>query len=110
MTQVVRTGADSSDIVLNAFGHSHDVHINLPGGYNIYNAAACVAAAEIVGIDEDTAVDALSRFECGFGRAEQFELGKSKARMMLVKNPGRVTIRSSTRSLMMRKSARLRSF
>ena len=34
-----------------------------------------------------TAVDALSRFECGFGRAEQFELGKSKARMMLVKNP-----------------------
>ena len=46
-----------------------------------------VAAAEIVGIDEDTAVDALSRFECGFGRAEQFELGKSKARMMLVKNP-----------------------
>ena len=87
VTQVVRTGADSSDIVLNAFGHSHDVHINLPGGYNIYNAAACVAAAEIVGIDEDTAVDALSRFECGFGRAEQFELGKSKARMMLVKNP-----------------------
>lgn len=45
VTQVVRTGADSSDIVLNAFGHSHDVHINLPGGYNIYNAAACVAAA-----------------------------------------------------------------
>jgi len=87
VTQVVRTGADSSDIVLNAFGHSHDVHINLPGGYNIYNAAACVAAAKIVGIDEDTAVDALSRFECGFGRAEQFELGKSKARMMLVKNP-----------------------
>ena len=87
VTQVVRTGADSSDIVLNAFGHSHDVHINLPGGYNIYNAAACVAAAEIVGIDEDTAVDALGRFECGFGRAEQFELGKSKARMMLVKNP-----------------------
>ena len=87
VTQVVRTGADSSDIVLNAFGHNHDVHINLPGGYNIYNAAACVAAAEIVGIDEDTAVDALSRFECGFGRAEQFELGKSKARMMLVKNP-----------------------
>jgi len=25
VTQVVRTGADSSDIVLNAFGHSHDV-------------------------------------------------------------------------------------
>ena len=46
-----------------------------------------VLRLEIVGIDEDTAVDALSRFECGFGRAEQFELGKSKARMMLVKNP-----------------------
>ena len=40
VTQVVRTGADSSDIVLNAFGHSHDVHINLPGGYNIYECGS----------------------------------------------------------------------
>ena len=32
-------------------------------------------------------VSALAQFECGFGRAEQFTLGRAQARMMLVKNP-----------------------
>ena len=87
VTQVIATGADSSDIVLDIFGHAHEVHVNLPGGYNIYNAAAAAAAAHVVGIDEKTTVSALGQFECGFGRAEQFRLGQSQARMMLVKNP-----------------------
>ncbi len=85
--QVLSTGADASDIVLDIFGHAHEVHVNLPGGYNIYNAAAEAAVAHVVGIDEQTAVSALSQFECGFGRAEQFKLGQAQARMMLVKNP-----------------------
>ena len=84
---MLATGADSSDIILDIFGHEHEVHVNLPGGYNIYNAAAEAAVAHVVGIDEQTAVSALSQFECGFGRAEQFKLGQAQARMMLVKNP-----------------------
>ena len=87
VTKVLATGADSSDIVLDIFGHEHEVHVNLPGGYNIYNAAAEAAVAHVVGIEEQTAVSALSQFECGFGRAEQFKLGQAQARMMLVKNP-----------------------
>ena len=87
MTKVVKTGADSSDVVLDIFGREHEVHVNLPGGYNIYNAAAAAAVSHVVGIDEETAVAALGQFECGFGRAEQFTLGKAPARMMLVKNP-----------------------
>ncbi len=73
VTKVLATGADSSDIILDIFGHEHEVHVNLPGGYNIYNAAAEAAVAHVVGIDEQTAVSALSQFECGFGRAEQFK-------------------------------------
>ena len=73
--------------MLDIFGHAHEVHVNLPGGYNIYNAAAAAAAAHVVGIDEKTTVSALGQFECGFGRAEQFRLGQAQARMMLVKNP-----------------------
>ena len=69
VTKVLATGADSSDIILDIFGHEHEVHVNLPGGYNIYNAAAEAAVAHVVGIDEQTAVSALSQFECGFGRA-----------------------------------------
>ena len=87
VTRVLHTGADSSDIELTVFGHAHDVRVNLPGGYNIYNAAAAAAVCHVVGIDEETAVGALASFECGFGRAEQFMLGQSAARMMLVKNP-----------------------
>ena len=50
-------------------------------------AGAPAAPASVAGIDDETAVSALGQFECGFGRAEQFTLGKAQARMMLVKNP-----------------------
>ena len=50
-------------------------------------ATGAAAVAHVVGIEEQTAVSALSQFECGFGRAEQFKLGQAQARMMLVKNP-----------------------
>ena len=85
--KILAAGADASDVELSIFGRAHEVHVNLPGGYNIYNAAAAAAVAHVVGIDEQTAVSALGQFECGFGRAEQFQLGQSQARMMLVKNP-----------------------
>lgn len=87
VTRVIRTAADSSDIELTVCGSPHEVHVNLPGGYNIYNAAAAAAVAQVVGVDEQIAVDALAQFECGFGRAEQFALGRAQARMILVKNP-----------------------
>ena len=87
VTKILAAGADSSDIELSICGHAHEVHVNLPGGYNIYNAVAAAAVSHVVGIDEETAVSALGQFECGFGRAEQFKLGQAQARMMLVKNP-----------------------
>lgn len=87
VTRVRGLTADASDIELSVFGSAHEVHVNLPGGYNIYNAAAAAAACHVVGVDEQTTVAALAQFECGFGRAEQFVLGRSPSRMMLVKNP-----------------------
>ena len=87
VTKVVSAGADASDVLLSVYGREHEVHLNLPGGYNIYNAAAAAAAAHVVGIGEETALGALAAFECGFGRAEQFSLGACQARMLLVKNP-----------------------
>ena len=87
VTKILAAGADSSDIELSICGHAHEVHVNLPGGYNIFYLAVVAAVSHVVGIDEQTAVSALGQFECGFGRAEQFKLGQSQARMMLVKNP-----------------------
>ena len=87
VTQVISTGADASDIVLDIFGHAHEVHVNLPGGYNIYNACACMAAASVMGIDMELAAKSLSSFACGFGRMEKFRINDADVRMILIKNP-----------------------
>ena len=87
VTQVISTGADASDIVLDIFGHAHEVHVNLPGGYNIYNACAAMTAAKALGLDLTKAAQSLSHFACGFGRMEKFEIGGADVRMILIKNP-----------------------
>ena len=78
---------DGSSIVLDLDGKRQIARVNLPAVYNIYNAVGAVAAITAMGLPLKTAVDALSGFACGFGRMEQFPLGKAGTRMMLVKNP-----------------------
>ena len=60
--------------------------INLPGSYNIYNAAGVIAAALSLGFTLNDAILALGRFEGGFGRMEKFMLEGKEVRMILVKN------------------------
>ena len=72
---------------MDIFGEKRTVTVNLPAVYNIYNAAGAITAAVKMGIPLDTAVSALGRFNCGFGRMEKFDLGAGGTRMMLVKNP-----------------------
>ena len=87
VTQVLEQRLDGSRILLEAEGQKQLVDVNLPAMYNIYNAAGAVAAVTAMGIPLQTAVEALGSFQCGFGRMEQFALGKAGAKMMLVKNP-----------------------
>ena len=61
--------------------------INLPGGYNIYNACACMAAAKAMQLDLTQVAQSLSHFACGFGRMEKFEINGTDVRMILIKNP-----------------------
>ena len=61
--------------------------VDLPGGYNLYNAAAAVAAATALGVAAEGAVGSLARLESGFGRMERFALGNARVTMVLVKNP-----------------------
>ena len=84
---ILERESDHSTIIMNINGQKSLVRINLPAMYNIYNAVGAMAAVCEMGIDPDTAVKALGLFKCGFGRMEQFELGKAGAKMMLVKNP-----------------------
>lgn len=87
VTEILSSSASNSRVCLSIGGREHEVEINLPGGYNIYNAAAAAAVARENGIEDETIVSALGTFECGFGRAEEITLGNTRARMMLVKNP-----------------------
>ena len=60
-----------------------------PAVYNIYNAAGALTAATEMGVDVQTAIRALGRFKCGFGRMEKIRPGRAGARMMLIKKPCR---------------------
>ncbi len=80
-------GADGSVAELRVDGEYYTATVSLPATYNLYNAAAAVAAATALGVDAESAVKSLAHIESGFGRMERFELGKAKVTMVLVKNP-----------------------
>ena len=87
VTDITEQRPDGSTVVMDIQGEKRIVNVNLPAMYNIYNAVGAVTVAVEMGLDADTAVKALADFQCGFGRMEQFKLGKAGTRMMLVKNP-----------------------
>lgn len=87
VTQVKLSDGDCSQIEITADGTAIPVTVNLPGGYNIYNAAATIAGAEAAGLELSVAAHALGHFSCGFGRMEKFRVGEAYVRMILIKNP-----------------------
>ena len=78
---------DSSLAQLRVDGEFLPAAVSLPAAYNLYNAAAAVAAATALGVDAKSAVRSLAHIESGFGRMERFELGEARVTMVLVKNP-----------------------
>ena len=87
VTGILSTAVDSTTVCVNIFGDLLELKINLPGGYNIYNAAGALAVSELMGFDRESSKAAVASFSCGFGRMELFDLGTHSARMILVKNP-----------------------
>lgn len=86
VTDIVERGITGTSVVISARGESRLVNIPIAGLYNVYNAAGAMAAMSALGISVDTSVRALENAKCGFGRMEHFDMGKSGATMMLVKN------------------------
>ncbi len=85
--EIINSTVDSSDIKLKINDEVYDVTVNLPGGYNVYNAAAATAIGFAAGFKTEAIISALSSFECGFGRMEKFHINDTDIRMILVKNP-----------------------
>lgn len=87
VTEITDFDADSSTVKMQLSGEERNVKINLPAGYNIYNAAAAACIGYAMGISADMAKTALETFSCGFGRMEKFSVNGTDIRMILVKNP-----------------------
>ena len=87
VTDAAQQRADGSSIVIRADGKRYLAEVNLPALYNIYNAIAAIAAMTEMGITTEAAISAVASFKCGFGRMENFALGKGGAKVMLAKNP-----------------------
>lgn len=85
---LAQTGAISPSVVENDdFSLIYDAKINLPGLYNVYNALAAVSCALAMELSMQPVIEALSSFECGFGRMETVILGDKYISIILVKNP-----------------------
>jgi UDP-N-acetylmuramyl tripeptide synthase len=64
-----------------------EVKIGLPAVYNIYNAAAAIAAYRAFGGSTEDVLRSLADVNSSFGRMETFMPGKQAVQMILVKNP-----------------------
>lgn len=87
VTKVAVSDADHSEIEITADGVVYPAAVNLPGGYNIYNACSAMAVGKALGLDAAVVARSLSSFSCGFGRMEKFEIDGTAMRMILIKNP-----------------------
>ncbi len=87
VSRVLSSDAQCSRVEFSLDGKTVPAVINLPGGYNIYNAATAMAVAKALDIPPELAAKSLGSFSCGFGRMEKFDIRGTSLRMILIKNP-----------------------
>ena len=86
LDRVVSTG-DGQAATLVVDGMEVAAHLQVPGAYNGYNAAAAVLAAGTLGIDAATSAAALAQVEPAFGRGQVIEYRGRRVKLVLIKNP-----------------------
>ncbi|HEV8190313.1 MAG TPA: Mur ligase family protein [Ktedonobacterales bacterium] len=80
-------GLEGSRFTLSVRQGAAQVHVGLPGLYNVYNALAAAAAGILAGAQLEGIQAALARFTPAFGRAERIEVDGRTAHLLLAKNP-----------------------
>jgi len=64
-----------------------DPQLSVPGVFNVSNAACALAAAELMGVDRQTALRGMRTVTSPAGRFATVRLGTTTARLLLAKNP-----------------------
>ena len=80
-------GVAGASFRVDAPGGSADARIALPGLYNVENALGAIAAAHVLGVDLDVAVERLATFTAAFGRFERIPVDGRELVLILCKNP-----------------------
>jgi UDP-N-acetylmuramyl tripeptide synthase len=68
-------------------GSVFDVHVPLPGLFNVYNALAALAAATTLSISHQAIRDGLKTYKTLFGRSEKVTILGKQVLIQLIKNP-----------------------
>ncbi len=68
-------------------GSSWDPRLNVPGAFNVGNAACALAAAQLMGVDPATAIAGMREVTAPAGRFAIATFGSTTARLVLAKNP-----------------------
>lgn len=77
---------EGSPVILTLGDENVSVRLTLPGGYNVYNAAAAASALKCAGLSTEIICSALECSHAAFGRGENLDFGGG-VKMMLIKNP-----------------------
>lgn len=91
VTEIPDINDEFSSVTLDIFGEKLETKVNVPGTYNIYNAAGAALALKVLGFKSEDIVKSVSEFNCAFGRMERFTYNNHKINMILVKNPAGFT-------------------
>ncbi len=74
-------------LIVDRSGTSWDPRLNVPGAFNVSNAACALAAAELMGVDTATALEGMRTVTSPAGRFATAHFGETSARLLLAKNP-----------------------
>ena len=88
--RVVRSelmGIEGSRLSVEGPAGSMELHVRVPGLYNLYNALAAVGAAAVLAVAPEVIRAGIEDFSAAFGRVERIQLQGRQLFLALVKNP-----------------------
>jgi UDP-N-acetylmuramyl tripeptide synthase len=80
-------GMEGSRVEVVTPGGEIELHLPLPGLYNVYNALAAIAAAQRLGVEPGQAAAGIEAMKAVFGRVETIEVAGRPVSILLIKNP-----------------------
>jgi UDP-N-acetylmuramyl tripeptide synthase len=80
-------GPRGADFTLATPEGEHEVRVNLPGLYNVYNALGAAAVALNAGVGPEAVIRGIREFGGAFGRVERVKAGDREVFLLLIKNP-----------------------